>query len=40
MHLECSTYEVSQILSISLTDKILLRGLFDKTNFKNVKEQL
>lgn len=33
-----STYEVLQILSISLTDTANLRELFDKSNFKNVKE--
>ncbi len=31
MKLECSTYEVLQILSISLTDKTPLKDLFDKT---------
>ena len=40
MHLERSTYEVLQILSISLTDKTPLRELFKKTNFNDVKEQL
>ena len=40
MQLDRSTYEVLQILSISLTDKTHLRDLFDKTNFNNVKEQL
>ncbi len=40
MHLERSTYEVLQILSISLTDKTPLRELFEKTNFNDVKEQL
>ena len=40
MHLERSTYEILQILSISLTDKTLLRELFEKTNFNDVKEQL
>jgi len=39
MRLERSTYEVLQILSISLTDKTHLRDLFDKTNFNDVKEQ-
>jgi len=39
MKLNRSTYEVLQILSISLTDKSLLRDLFDKTNFNDVKEQ-
>ena len=38
MKLERSTYEVLQILSISLTDKTHLRDLFDKTNFNDVKE--
>ena len=40
MHLKRSTYEVLQILSISLTDKTPLRELFDKTIFNDVKEQL
>ena len=31
-----SRYEIIQILGISLTDKTHLRGLFDKSNFKNV----
>ena len=39
MRLERSTYEVLQILSISLTDKTHLRDLFDKTNFNDVKDQ-
>jgi len=39
MHLERSTYEVLQILSISLTDKTPLRELFEKTNFNDVKDQ-
>lgn len=38
MHLERSTYEVLQILSISLTDKTHLRDLIDKINFKDIKE--
>ena len=33
------TYEVLQILSISLTDKTPLRDLFDKTYSNDVKEQ-
>ncbi len=37
MKLKRSTYEVLQILSISLTDKNHLRDLFDKTNFNDVK---
>ena len=40
MQLSRSTYEVLQILSISLTDKTHLRDLFDKTNINDVKEQL
>jgi hypothetical protein len=39
MHLDRSTYEVLQILSISLTDKTHLRDLFDRTKFQNVKER-
>jgi hypothetical protein len=39
MHLDRSTYEVLQILSISLTDKTHLRDLFDKTKFQNNKER-
>jgi len=39
MQLNRSTYEVLQILSISLTDKTHLRDLFDKTKFQNVKER-
>ena len=38
MQLKRSTYEVLQILSISLTDKTPLRYLFEKTNFNDVKE--
>ena len=38
MQLKRSTYEVLQILSISLTDKTCLKELFEKTNFNNVKE--
>ena len=38
MQLKRSTYEVLQILSISLTDKTHLRDLFDKTIFNDVKE--
>ncbi|HCY72348.1 MAG TPA: IS4 family transposase, partial [Bacteroides cellulosilyticus] len=40
MQLNRSTYEVLQILSISLTDKTHLRDLFDKTKFQNNKERL
>lgn len=39
MRLDRSTYEVLQILSISLTDKTHLRELFDKTKFQNDKER-
>lgn len=39
LRLERSTYEVLQILSISLTDKTLLSDLFNKANFKNDKER-
>ena len=38
MKLKRSTYEVLQILSISLTDKTHLRDLFDKTTFNDVKD--
>ena len=38
MKLERSIYEVLQILGISLTDKTHLSDLFDKSNFKNVKD--
>ena len=38
MQLKRSTYEVLQILSVSLTNKTNLRALFDKTNFNDVKE--
>ena len=40
MRIERSTYEVLQILSISLTDKTPLRDLFDKTDYHDVKEQI
>ena len=39
MKLKRSTYEVLQILSISLTDKTPLRELFDKTYSNDVKDQ-
>ena len=39
MKLKRSTYEVLQILSMSLTDKTPLRELFDKTYSNDVKEQ-
>ena len=38
MQLDRSTYEVLQILSISLTDKTPLKDLFNKTNINDVKE--
>ena len=38
MKLKQSTYEILQILSISLTEKTPLRELFDKTYFNDVKE--
>ena len=38
MKLERSTYEVLQILSISLTDKTHLKDLFDKTKFQYDKD--
>lgn len=40
MRLERSTYEVLQILSISLTDKTPLQDLFEKTKINNVKDQI
>ena len=39
MRLERSTYELLQILSISLTDKTPLKELFEKTKFNDAKEQ-
>ena len=39
MQLDRSTYEVLQILSISLTDKTHIRDLFDRTKFQNDKER-
>ena len=39
MKLDRSTYEVLQISSISLTDKIHLKNLFNKTNFQYDKDQ-
>ena len=35
-----STYEVRQVLSISLTDKTLIRELFDKKNFNTTKNNV
>lgn len=34
-----SLHEILQILGISLTDKTHLSDLFDKSNFKNVKDR-
>lgn len=39
MQLDRSTYEILQILSISLTDKTQLKDLFNKTKFQNNKER-
>lgn len=39
MQLKRSTYEVLQILSISLTDTTPLQDLFDNSNFNNVNER-
>lgn len=39
MQLDRSSYEVLQILGISLMDKTPLRDLFSKTKFNNVKDQ-
>lgn len=39
IEIERITYEILQILSISLTDKTIFRGLFNKTNFNNDKER-
>ncbi|UUV20270.1 IS4 family transposase [Paenimyroides aestuarii] len=39
MQLDRTTYEILQILSISLTDKTKLRDLFDKTKFQNDNER-
>lgn len=39
MKIDRTTYEILQILSISLTDKTRLRDLFNKTNFNNDKER-
>lgn len=40
MKIERSTYEVLQILNISLTDKTPLQDLFEKTKINNVKDQI
>lgn len=39
MKLDRSTYEILQILSISLTDKTPMRDLFGKSKFQNDKER-
>ena len=39
MKIERTTYEILQILSISLTDKTRLRDFFNKTNFNSDKER-
>ena len=39
MKLDLSTYEVFQVLSVSLTAKMHLRDLLDQTNFQNDKER-
>ena len=39
MQLDRSTYEVLQILSISLTDKSHLLDLFERTKFQNDNER-
>ena len=40
MKLELSTYEVLQVISVSLTTKMHLVDLLNKTNFQNDKERL
>ena len=40
MQLDRSTYEVLQVLSLSLTDKTHLRDFFMRTKFQNDKERL
>ena len=39
MELDRSTYEVLQVLGISLTDKTPLKDLFSKSKFNDVKDQ-
>lgn len=39
MKIERSSYEILQIIGISLTDKTHLRDLFDKSNINNVNER-
>ena len=38
MKLDCTIYEILQILSMSLTDTTNIRDLLDKSNFNNFKE--
>ena len=40
MKLELSTYEVLHVLGVSLTTKMHLVDLLNKTNFQNDKERL
>jgi len=40
LHIERSTYEVLQILSVSLTDKTPLRQLFERAKFDTAEEQI
>ncbi len=39
MKLERSVYEILQIAGVSLTDKMHLKDLFDKSNINNVNER-
>ncbi|MBQ3930109.1 MAG: IS4 family transposase, partial [Paludibacteraceae bacterium] len=39
MHIKRSTYEILQILSMSLTDKTPLSELFEKAKLNNFKDQ-
>jgi IS4 transposase len=39
MKLRQSTYEILQIMSVSLLDKTSLRTLFENPNYQDVKEQ-
>lgn len=40
LDLDCSVYETLQIIGMSLTDTKPLKDLLNKSNFKNVKEQI
>lgn len=40
MKLELTTYELLHVLSVSLTNKMHLTELLNKTNFQNDKERL